>query len=123
MTNEVALLQNSGLNYLAKELFAKKLGTDLSVDQYRVTVTNEDLQRCRCFGSSFRVRRGEKIALVGHEPWMGELLALLVLGEPEKGFLFHFKKGAVAHLTGMATAGGAELLSLTDPKVLRAAAR
>jgi phosphohistidine phosphatase len=66
--------------------------------------------------------RGERIALVGHEPWMGELLALLLLGEPEKGFLFHFKKGGMAHLQGVATPGGAELLSLSDPKVLRAAA-
>jgi phosphohistidine phosphatase len=66
--------------------------------------------------------RGESVALVGHEPWMGELLALLLLGEPDKGLLFHFKKGGVAHLEGIPSAGGCELLTLWDPKVLRMAA-
>jgi phosphohistidine phosphatase len=62
---------------------------------------------------------GERIALVGHEPWMGELLGLLLLGEPEKGLLFHFKKGGVAHLSGLPSAGGCELKGLWGPSILR----
>jgi hypothetical protein len=54
---------------------------------------------------------------------MGELLALLLLNEPDKGLLFHFKKGGIAHLTGIPSAGGAELLALWDPKAIRTAAR
>ncbi len=66
---------------------------------------------------------GRAVALVGHEPYMGELLALLLLDEAERGFVFHFKKGAVAHLAGRAIPGGAELHALWDPKTLRAARR
>ncbi len=65
--------------------------------------------------------RGEHVALVGHEPWMGELLALLLVGERDKGLLFHFKKGSIGHLEGIASPGGCELHTLWDPKVLRMA--
>ncbi|MEM9191952.1 MAG: histidine phosphatase family protein [Myxococcota bacterium] len=66
-----------------------------------------------------KVLTGDHIALVGHEPWMGSLLALLVVGDAAYGAQFPFKKGGVAHLIGVPTAGGAELVAQYPPKVLR----
>ncbi len=67
--------------------------------------------------------RGQRVALVGHEPWMGELMALLLLGDAASGALFPFRKGAIAHLRGVPTPGGTELLAFYPPRVLRAAGR
>jgi phosphohistidine phosphatase len=67
---------------------------------------------------------GERVALVGHEPYVSELLALLVLGwrvfEPraQQG-LFEFEKGAVAHLTGELQAGSMALVAFWPSKTLR----
>jgi len=63
----------------------------------------------------------DTIACVGHEPWMGELCALLLTGDIE-GADFQLKKGAVAHLEGSPGPGGCQLLALYPPKVLRALA-
>jgi phosphohistidine phosphatase len=62
---------------------------------------------------------GDRIALVGHEPWLGELLALLTAGDASLGSQFRFKKGAVAHCVGVPTPGGAELWAFYPPKALR----
>ncbi len=56
-------------------------------------------------------------ALVGHEPWMSDLCALLLTGGeglPQVGF----KKGAVAWLRGEARPGGMELVAYLPPRVL-----
>lgn len=66
-----------------------------------------------------RGRGPTRIAAVGHEPWMGELLSLLVLGSIELGGQFPFKKGGVAWLAGAITPGGMELKALWTPKSLR----
>ncbi len=66
---------------------------------------------------------GDVVALVGHEPWMGELIALLLLGDPASGQLFPLKKGAIAHLVGEPVPGGCALAALFPPKALRAIAR
>jgi phosphohistidine phosphatase len=59
------------------------------------------------------------VGVVGHEPWLSELIALLVFGDTLKRTAFELKKGSVAHLEGDATVGGMVLLSLIPPKVLR----
>jgi phosphohistidine phosphatase len=61
---------------------------------------------------------GERIALVGHEPWMSELLAWLVLGTREAAGGFAFKKGGVAWLEGEPRPAGMLLRALFPPKVL-----
>jgi phosphohistidine phosphatase len=66
---------------------------------------------------------GESVALIGHRPWMGELLALLVSGRPEDGERFDIKKGGVAVLEGKPASGGMRLLALHTPKALRAIGR
>jgi phosphohistidine phosphatase len=43
---------------------------------------------------------GPSAALVGHEPWLGELVAWLVLGRPQEGHRFELKKGCVVWLEG-----------------------
>jgi phosphohistidine phosphatase len=63
---------------------------------------------------------GESVALVGHRPWMSELVALLVTGRANEGERFEIKKGGVAVLEGRAVPGGMRLLALHTPKALRA---
>ena len=67
--------------------------------------------------------RGGRIALVGHEPWMGQLCSLITGGDADGGLRFPFKKGGVAHLTGIPTPGGGEVVALYPPKALRLLAR
>jgi phosphohistidine phosphatase len=66
---------------------------------------------------------GASTALVGHEPWMSQLLALLVLDGPAQGPRFVLRKGGVAWLSGEPTPGGMTLKALFPPKALRAIAR
>jgi phosphohistidine phosphatase SixA len=82
---------------------------------------------------------GKAVALVGHEPLLGDLAALLVTGQAS-GASFVFKKGAVACFElldqplvpgrsiptsrpGRMVTGTARLLWLAQPKLLRALAR
>lgn len=60
-----------------------------------------------------------RLALVGHEPWMGELCALLVAGAVGLGDRFRFKKGGVAWLQGEPQAGRMTLTAFVPPRVLR----
>ncbi|GIW13315.1 MAG: phosphohistidine phosphatase SixA [Tepidiforma sp.] len=64
------------------------------------------------------------VALVGHEPWMGELLAYLLCGDPA-GMAVSFKKGgaALVRSAGEARAGGCWLEWFVPPGVLRRLAR
>ncbi len=64
--------------------------------------------------------KGERVAVVGHEPWLSQLLAWLVLGREEDGARFELKKGAVAWLEGRPSPGGMVLKALLTPKALRA---
>jgi phosphohistidine phosphatase len=62
---------------------------------------------------------GTKVALVGHEPHLGALLAWLVTGDAARGERFCFKKGGVARATGEVRPGGMTLAGLIGPKLLR----
>lgn len=58
-------------------------------------------------------------AVVGHEPWLSELVAWLVVGEMGRADeRFSMKKGGVAHLRGTLRPGEMQLLALLPPKVL-----
>ncbi len=63
--------------------------------------------------------QGEKVAAVGHEPWMSELLALLVTGSKTHAARFAFKKGQVAWLAGEAKLRGMALVAFLPPRLLR----
>lgn len=66
---------------------------------------------------------GSHVALVGHEPWLGSLIAWLVIGSREEGARFVVKKGAVAQLEGEPRPGAMRLSALLSPKLLRLAGR
>ncbi len=58
------------------------------------------------------------VALVGHEPWVSQLVAWLVLGRKELGERFPFERGAVAHLHGRPSPGGMTLRAFLAPEHL-----
>lgn len=62
---------------------------------------------------------GEHVAVVGHEPWLGELVALLLHGAPDQGHAYRFRKGGAAWLDGHLAPGGMHMLGFLPPKVLR----
>ena len=62
---------------------------------------------------------GERVAVVGHEPWMGELVAWLTTGAPRDGSVFAFKRGGIAWLEGQPQPGRMVLQAFLPPKVLR----
>ena len=62
---------------------------------------------------------GTRVALVGHEPWMGELVAWLTTGATLHGSVFAFKRGGVAWLEGQPQPGQMVLQAFLPPKVLR----
>lgn len=59
-----------------------------------------------------------RTALVGHEPFLGQLLGLLLLGRPTSQ-PFAFKKGGVAWLEGEPAPGAMRLVALLPPRVSR----
>lgn len=66
---------------------------------------------------------GECVAVVGHEPWTGELVAWLVLGTPQSASGFALRKGGVAWLRGQPEPGGMRVVALLAPSVLRRLSR
>lgn len=60
-----------------------------------------------------------RVGFVGHEPWMSELLALLVTGTTAHAGRMPFKKGGVAWLAGELAPGGMTLQAMLPPRVLR----
>ena len=58
-------------------------------------------------------------ALVGHEPWLGELVQWLVLADPHRNAMV-LKKGGIAWLEGEPVPGAMKLRALVPPKLLRA---
>lgn len=62
---------------------------------------------------------GERVALVGHEPFLGALLAWLTAGEAARGDRFPLKKGGFAVLAGALRPAAMELGALVPPKLLR----
>jgi phosphohistidine phosphatase len=63
--------------------------------------------------------QGERAAAIGHEPWMSELLSLLVAGNKVIATSLDFKKGGIAWLEGEPRPKGMRLLAFIPPRVLR----
>jgi len=61
----------------------------------------------------------QRIAIVGHNPWLGELCAWLVTGNPQSGPQFVLDKGGVAWLSGTPQPGGMHLRAWLPPRILR----
>jgi len=62
---------------------------------------------------------GGAVAVVGHEPWLAELVATLCFGEPRWAARMPLRKGGVAWLDGDVAAGQMTLHALLPPAVLR----
>ena len=62
---------------------------------------------------------GEDTAIVGHEPWLSELVAWLAFGDTRHGDAFMLKKGGVVWLEGSAVPGGMMVRAVLPPKLLR----
>jgi phosphohistidine phosphatase len=63
--------------------------------------------------------RSGPIAVVGHEPWLGELVSWLAFGDPRHAHAFQLKKGGVAWLDGEAAPGAMLIRAVVPPKLLR----
>jgi phosphohistidine phosphatase len=68
----------------------------------------------------FDALAGDVVGVVGHEPWLGELIALGLTLRPDLGARLMLRKGGVAWLTGEPRPGGMTLHALLPPKLLRA---
>src|SRR5262249_43271587 len=62
---------------------------------------------------------GARVALVGHQPWLGELLTWLLTGDQADGSEFAFKRGGVAWLAGRPKPGRMALRPFLPPRVVR----
>jgi phosphohistidine phosphatase len=59
-------------------------------------------------------------AVVGHQPWLSELIGWLAFGDPRRGEAIALRKGGMVWLDGSAVPGGMKIRALLTPKVLRA---
>ena len=58
-------------------------------------------------------------AVVGHEPWLGELVAWLAFGDTRHGEALQLKKGGVVWMEGSCVPGGMLLRAVLPPSVIR----
>jgi len=65
--------------------------------------------------------RNEDTAVVGHEPWLSELVAWLAFGDTRHGEALQLKKSGVVWLDGSAVPGGMTLRAILPPRIIRAA--
>jgi phosphohistidine phosphatase len=65
----------------------------------------------------------DRVAVVGHQPFLGELCAILVHGSSDPAERYEFKKGGVAWLEGEPRPAGMTLRALLPPRLLRRASR
>lgn len=66
---------------------------------------------------------GEDTAVVGHEPWLSELVAWLAFGDTRHGEALDLRKGGVVWLEGSAVPGGMMVRALLPPRLIRAIAK
>jgi phosphohistidine phosphatase len=63
--------------------------------------------------------QGERVGVVGHQPWLTQLAALAAFGHPAQGERIELKKGGMIWLEGEPRPGHMMLRALLPPKVLR----
>lgn len=63
----------------------------------------------------------EDTAVIGHEPWLSELVAWLAFGDTRHGEALQLKKSGVVWLDGTAVPGGMALRAFLPPNIIRAA--
>jgi phosphohistidine phosphatase len=65
----------------------------------------------------------EITGVVGHEPWLGELVAWLAFGDTRRGEALDLKKGSVVELAGSVIPGGMRVREILQPRALRRLAK
>ncbi len=78
-------------------------------------------QRPRAELLAMIAERNEDTAVVGHEPWLGELVAWLAFGDTRHGEALELTKGGVVWLEGSAVPGGMTLRAMLPARMIRAA--
>jgi phosphohistidine phosphatase len=64
----------------------------------------------------------QRVALVGHAPWLSELAAWLVLDDPHSACFWPLEKGGLAWLRGDPRPGGMRARALLPPRLMRGSA-
>jgi phosphohistidine phosphatase len=62
---------------------------------------------------------GEDVAVVGHEPWLGQLVAWLAFGDTRHGEAIVFQKAGVVWMEGSVIPHGMVVRAVLPPKFLR----
>lgn len=62
---------------------------------------------------------GDRVAAVGHEPWLSEMVSLLTTGTVKHGSRFDFRKGGLAWLEGDLKPRRMVLRAFLPPRALR----
>ncbi|MDB4960711.1 MAG: Phosphohistidine phosphatase SixA [Myxococcales bacterium] len=65
--------------------------------------------------------RNEDTAVVGHEPWLSELVAWLAFADTRHGEAVLIKKAGLVWLEGSSVPGGMMVRALLPPRLIRAA--
>jgi phosphohistidine phosphatase len=60
------------------------------------------------------------LAVVGHQPWLGELIGLLTIGDAERGQAIDLKKGSLVWLEGEPKRAEMRIQAYLPPRILRA---
>lgn len=68
--------------------------------------------------SAFSTNARRATAVVGHQPWLGELVSWLAFGDSRHHDAIVLKKASVVWLDGTPTPGGMSLRALIPPSVL-----
>jgi phosphohistidine phosphatase len=63
--------------------------------------------------------RGDRVAAVGHEPWLSEMVSMLMYGTTKYGSRFDFRKGGLAWLEGDLKPRRMWLRAFLPPRALR----
>ena len=88
---------------------------DALADLVDETVVTKELAK-RPAVALLRALRGERIAVVGHQPWLGELVGVLAFGRLKEGAQFDLKKGAIVWLQGDPRRGGWSFVPSCSPR-------
>ena len=92
------------------ELLLPLLEGDLRETELLATSPSPDL---------LRELGGGRVAVVGHEPWLSDLVSWLVTGDLLGAELFAMKKGGVTWLEGLPEPGAMQLCGFWRPRTLR----
>lgn len=104
------------------DLLADHVAGEIEVTPYLATTPSDELLE------TLRACGANRVALVGHEPYLSDLVAWLVFGwriwgESSGATVCELKKGGIAVLEGDLAPGAMTLLALHPPAALRALAR